>query len=184
MQPTPPGGAVLITGAYGTGKSSVGAEIADIIEEPALPYGFIDLDFLGWYGTPTNNSHIDSTVMLRNLRAVVTNYADVGVRYFILAGTVSSGSDLDAMREILPVPMRVVRLTLRLDEIMRRLSSDPTSGRKDDLAEAARQIANDEDAGLEDLTVANDRPIRAVAMEIVEWLGWIGSAELGRVSPG
>lgn len=83
-------------------------------------------------------------MLLRNLRAVVTNYTDVGVRYSILSGTVSARPDVEAMREILPVPMRVVRLTLSLDEIKRRLSSDPTSGRRDDLAEAARQIERDE----------------------------------------
>lgn len=173
MQTAAPGEAVLITGVCGSGKSSVAVEIADIIEGPGLPYGLLDIDFLGWYGTPTSNSHTDSSVRLRNLSAVVTNYADVGVRYFLLAGLVSSRSDLDAIRELLPVPMRVVPLTLPLDEITRRLSSDPTSGRRDDLAEAARQLANDEGAGLEELTVANDRPIREVATEIVEWLGWI-----------
>jgi chloramphenicol 3-O-phosphotransferase len=172
MQDATPGEAVLITGVYGSGKSSVAMEIADIIEGPGLPYGLIDLDFLGWYGTPTSNSHVDWTVKLRNVRAVVTNFADVGVSYFILAGLVSSQSDLKATREILPVPMRVVRLTLSLEEITRRLSSDPTSGRRNDLAEAARQLARDEGAGLEDLAVASDRPLREVAAEIVDWLGW------------
>ena len=28
-------------------------------------------------------------------------------------------------------------------------------------------------AGLEDLTVANDRPVNVVAMEIPTWLGWL-----------
>ena len=27
--------------------------------------------------------------------------------------------------------------------------------------------------GIEDLTVSNDRPIREVATEILDWLGWI-----------
>jgi hypothetical protein len=76
------------------------------------------------------------------------------------------------MHDILPIPIRVVRLTVFLDEITRRLSADPTSGRTDDLAEAARQITSNEGAGLEDMTVANDRPIRDVATEIVTWLGW------------
>jgi hypothetical protein len=172
MRAEPDGGAVLITGVYGSGKSSVAAEIADIIEGPRLPYALIDLDFLGWYGTETSDSHTDSTVWLKNLRAVVANYTDVGVRFFVLAGIVSSANDVEAMREILPKPMRIVRLTVSLAEITRRLASDPTSGRRDDLAEAGRQIASGEGVGLEDIAVANDRPIREVATEIVDWLGW------------
>ena len=167
------GEAVLIIGPYGSGKSSVGAELADLVEGPNLPYALIDLDVLGWYGTETSDSHTDSTVFLRNLRAVVATYADVGVRYFILAGTVATAGELEDIRDALPVPMRTVRLTLSLDEITRRLSMVPTSGRRDDLEEASRQIAAGEGVGLEDLAVANDRPIRELAREIVGWLGWL-----------
>ena len=43
---------------------------------------------------------------------------------------------------------------------LRRLAGDVTSGRRDDLREAAASIANNEGAGLEDVTISNDRPIR------------------------
>jgi adenylylsulfate kinase-like enzyme len=36
--------AVLITGLFGTGKSSVAVEIADILEKRGVPYAVIDLD--------------------------------------------------------------------------------------------------------------------------------------------
>jgi Mrp family chromosome partitioning ATPase len=39
---------VLITGVYGTGKSSVAAEIAETLERRGVPYGALDLDWLGW----------------------------------------------------------------------------------------------------------------------------------------
>ena len=68
--------------------------------------------------------------------------------------------------------MRVVRLTVPLPEIRQRLATNVTSGRQDDLLEAAGQIARSEGEGLEDLVVANDRPIGVVATEIMSWLGW------------
>src|SRR5688572_2781061 len=166
------GGAVLITGAYGSGKSSIAAEIADSIEERPLPYALLDLDFLGWYGTPTSDSHTDPSVLLRNLSAVVANYADVGVRYFILAGTITAPTELAGIRDTLPVPLRVIRLTLSLAETARRLGADPTSGRANDLRQAATQIASSSGAGLEDLTVSNERPLREVASAIIPWLAW------------
>ena len=34
--------AALITGLFGTGKSSVAIEMADVLEQPGLPYAVID----------------------------------------------------------------------------------------------------------------------------------------------
>ena len=67
----------------------------------------------------------------------------------------------------------LVRLELSLDEIERRLRSDVTTGRRDDLLEAAQWTAESVGVGLEDLTTTNDRPIRLVAYEIIDWLGWL-----------
>jgi hypothetical protein len=48
-----------------------------------------------------------------------------------------------------------------------------TSGRRDDLREAAASIATAEGAGLADVTVSNDRPISVVAREVMTFLGWL-----------
>jgi hypothetical protein len=49
------------------------------------------------------------------------------------------------------------RLTVPLSGIEQRLASDVTSGSRDDLREAASSITTAEDAGLEDVTIRNDR---------------------------
>jgi adenylylsulfate kinase-like enzyme len=36
--------AVLLTGLFGTGKSTVAAEMADLLEDARLPYAALDLD--------------------------------------------------------------------------------------------------------------------------------------------
>ena len=69
------------------------------------------------------------------------------------------------------MPLKVVRLTVPLQEIEKRLSHDVTTGRRDDLRAAAEWVAASSGVGIEDLTVPNDRPIREVAMEILNWLG-------------
>jgi hypothetical protein len=71
------------------------------------------------------------------------------------------------------MPLRVVRLTVPLAQIEERLRADVTTERRDDLREAAAWIATSRGVGVEDLTVANDRPIRQVATTILEWLGWM-----------
>jgi hypothetical protein len=67
----------------------------------------------------------------------------------------------------------VVRLSVQWPEIERRLSSDVTSGRGDDLRDAAASIAVNEGIGLEDIVIDNDRPVVTVARDVMTWLGWL-----------
>jgi gluconate kinase len=162
----------LITGVYGSGKSSVAAEIADILEKRGQRYAYLDLDFLCWGYPGSDDDGAEQRMMLRNLAPVVANYLEAGVRYLVLAGFVGDRSELDGLKGALPMSLRVVRLTVDLEEIERRLRADVTRGRRDDLREAAAQLAASEGVGLEDLAVANDGPVRPLAKHIVDWLGW------------
>ena len=164
--------AVLITGVYGSGKSSVAQEMAFLLEQQSAPYALLDLDFLGWADTGCGGRPAWLGVMLRNLTALVGNYLEVGVRFFVLAGAIRDPAELEALEAELSMPLRVVRLTVPLQEIEDRLRPDPTAGRRDDLRGAASWLAASVGVGLEDATVSNDRPIREVATDILEWLGW------------
>ena len=163
--------AVLITGVFGTGKTSVAVEMADIAEKAHLPYAVLDLDWLMWF--EPGDEEDGHRMMLANLSAVVSNYLGAGVRLFILARSIRNSSELDGVRATLAMPLRVVRLEVGLPEIERRLRSDVTTARQDDLREASAWLAAANGVGIEDLAVGNDRPIRDVATEILDWLGWI-----------
>lgn len=67
----------------------------------------------------------------------------------------------------------VVRLEVPLPDIERRLASDVTSGRRDDLREAASSIAAAEGADIEDVAISNDRPIGVVARDVMTFLEWL-----------
>jgi hypothetical protein len=164
--------AVLITGVYGSGKSSVAQEMAYLLEKQSAPYALLDLDFLGWAGTGGAGRSEWYSMMLRNLAALVGNYLDVGVRFFVLAGSIRDLAELEALEAGLSMPLRVVRLTVPLREIEDRLRPDPTSGRLDDLRAAASWVTASVGVGVEDRTVSNDRPICEVAADILGWLGW------------
>ena len=82
--------------------------------------------------------------MLRNLAAVVSNYREGGISVFVLAYFVSSPDELRGIRDACGVPLR----------------------------EAARQIAAGQGVGIEDIALANDRPVPVVAEQIMTWLGW------------
>ena len=165
-------GAVLITGVYGSGKSSVAQEIAHLLEQRNAPYALLDLDFLGWFDASAEGGPTEQGVMLRNFAALVDNYSAVGVRFFVLAGAIRDGAQLDGIKAELPMPLRVVRLTVPLAKIEERLRSDPTTGRREDLREAAAWVAGSVGIGIEEATISNDRPIQEVAAEILDRLGW------------
>jgi hypothetical protein len=161
---------VLITGVYGSGKSSVAEEMAAVLEEHNAPYALLDLDFLAWFDT--GGGPTEHWMMLTNLAAVVGNYLAVGVRFFVLAKAIRDAAELEDLRAGLPMPLKVVRLTVPMEEIEERLSRDPTTGRRDDLRDAAAWVAASSGVGIEDLAVPNDRPIREVAIDVLDWLGW------------
>jgi adenylylsulfate kinase len=164
---------VLLTGVYGSGKSSVAEEIAYLLEQRGEPYALLDLDYLSWAGTGTGDRAAELGLMLQNLGAVAANYRRAGIRLFILAYFARSPGDVQGVRQALGLPLRVVRLEVRLSDIERRLAGDVTSGRRDDLREAASSIAAAEGAGLEDVAIANDRPIGVVARDVMTFLRWI-----------
>jgi hypothetical protein len=166
--------AVLIIGAYLTGKSSVAAEIADILEDRGIFYALLDLDYLGWADAPGYDGHGDDPwLFVANLRAVTDNYGAADVKRFLVAGYVSDHPSLDAIVGVLDMPTRVVRLEIPLEEIARRADADPTSGRADDFRESQGQVGSQASKELEGAIVRNDRPIRETAFEILDLLGWL-----------
>ncbi len=164
---------VLITGVYGSGKSSVAAEIGYLLEQQGMRYALLDLDYLGWAAASAGDRAGEFHLMLQNLTAVASNYRQAGIRLFVLAHLIRDPGELRSVREALGVRLRTVRLALGLADIERRLAGDVTSGRVEDLAAAASSIAESEGAGIEDVVIANDRPVGDVAREVMTFLGWL-----------
>lgn len=165
--------AVLLTGLFGTGKSSVAVEMADVLEKRGERYALIDLDFLCWGDPGSDLPGAEHQMMLRNLAPVTANYLDAGVTRFVLARGMRDRAQVESLRETLGMPLTLVELQVPWDEIERRLSDDLTAARADDLREAREWLVSGDHHGLADLTVDNhERPLHDVAMEILERLGW------------
>jgi hypothetical protein len=67
----------------------------------------------------------------------------------------------------------VVRLPVSVQDIERRPALDVTSGRGDDLRDAAASIPAGEGSGVEDIVINNDREVKTVAHEVMSWLRWL-----------
>jgi gluconate kinase len=165
--------AVLLMGVFGSGKSTVAADIADVLEAAEVPFAALDLDWLTWTNVSGASRADEHRMMLVNLAAVVGNYLDAGAQHFVLARSIHDRDELSSLSEALAMPLRTVELTLPYEEIARRLAADPTDGRRDDLARTAEWIDRAAGSGLADVTVSNGRPVREVALEILAWLQWL-----------
>lgn len=163
---------LLISGVYGSGKSSIAAEIAVMLERRNVAYAAIDLDWLKWFHVPGVDADEAERVYLANVTSVVENVRNAGVDHLILAMAVRDRAEVWALENAAGVRLRVVRLEVPFDEVVRRLQDDPMSGRRDDLAIATQWLANSTGVGVEDRTFHNHGSIRDVAQEIIEWLGW------------
>jgi thymidylate kinase len=163
-------GAVLLTGVYGAGKTTVAEEVATLLEDALPPFAAIDLDWLAWSNVP-GAGHDDTAILAANLRAVAGTYRAAGARRFVLAGSVDAAA-LAAIQDALAMPVLVVRLEVPLDEVERRLAEAPTAGRAEDLETARAQLAAEAGAGLEDAVLDGTRPVAETARAVLALAGW------------
>ena len=64
--------AVLVTGTFGSGKTTVVAEMAELIERRDFRYAALDLDWLTWGWPGDDESEMSEfRLMLENLELVV-----------------------------------------------------------------------------------------------------------------
>jgi hypothetical protein len=164
--------AVLVTGVYGAGKSSVVADIGAVLQDRGERFGLLDVDWLGWFDAG-GDGVLHDRVLHANVRHVCAAYLDVGVRRLALARSIKNQEQLDAIRSAVPVPLRVVRLEVDAAVVEQRLSCDPTEERQvDDLRVAREWLGAGYGVGLEDLLLPGDRPVRETVEAICSWLGW------------
>ncbi len=166
--------AVLLTGVYGAGKSTTAIELVDRLGASGAAAAAIDLDWLDWFDAPIDwDEHDDPRIGLANLAAMRGTYLGVGVRLFVLAGTVRTDAHLAGLRDALRMPLAVIRLDVPLDVIETRLHGDANASRADDLRVAARDLAAGAEAAMPaDWVVDANRPLADVTDAILAWLGW------------
>lgn len=170
-----PAEAVLLAGVFGVGKSTVAADLAAILEAVGVPYGALDLDWLAWTNANGSTRTDFMDMMTRNLRVVAGHYSAAGARRLILAGSIRDRDELDTVREAVAVPLRTVELIVPFPEIERRLSSDPTDERHQDLANSAEWLADGVGTGIFDIAIGNDAAVRDVSTQVLGWLGWLNA---------
>jgi hypothetical protein len=177
---------LLITGTVGVGKSTVAAEINDVLADLKVPNAAVDLDALVWQWPPT--SKWNSDLMFENLASLWPNFRAHGATRLILARVLEDRSELVRYRAAVPgAEISVCRLmapeAARLDRLRGRMPAGPSRdwhlGRTVELERTLDRRA------CEDFAVENgDRPVRDVALEVLVRAGWISSEDVIRPERG
>jgi len=165
---------LIVTGTVGVGKTSVAAEISDILSAHEVPHAFVDLDALS--NSWPRHGRFNEEIAYRNLASVWINFQQAGARRLIVSCVVESEDDLARLRETVPGASIVVcRLIASAETRKSRLRGREVGAsltwhlnRTTELEGILRQAA------LEDFQVQNEnRPLDLVAREVLELAGWL-----------
>jgi hypothetical protein len=166
---------LLITGTVGAGKSTIAYELNDALRELEIPNAMVDLDALCAHWPSSSKWNAD--LMFENLALLWPNYQAHGATHLVLAHVLEDRAELDRYRAAVPAAdVTVVRLVTPAELRAQRLVGRMPPGASLDwhLFRTGELEAILDDAAVADLVVDNgERPVRDVAMEILQRAGWI-----------
>jgi chloramphenicol 3-O-phosphotransferase len=163
--------ALVITGAPGTGKSSVLQALANLLEVEHVPFGALESEQLAW-GSPW----LPHAAWLLVLARVIDLQREAGRELFLVAATTETADELrDVLEALAAVRVLVVCLKAAPDTVAARIAQrepDAWPG-KQTLIAHARELAESIPSieGLDAIVDTDDRDPVDVAREIRDALG-------------
>ena len=169
---------LVISGAMGAGKSTVMEAVGDLLIERDVPSSMIDLDFLGQVWPPPPDDPVLNGLIVENIAAIWPLFRKRGVRVFVMARLIRSAAIWESYKRSIPeADWTLVRVTAPREVIEGRLAKRHELDISPRVFERHRQwsveVTKDLDKRqIEDFTVVNEGPLRAVAERISDrWLG-------------
>jgi deoxyadenosine/deoxycytidine kinase len=165
---------LLITGTMGAGKSTVMAEASDVLTIQHVEHAAVDGDALG--AAYLESMARNDEVIYANLECVCKNYAQLGVRRFLLAFALENRAALEScVRAVSAHNVVVCRLDASLPTMQDRIKlREPGLLQAEFVARVETLNAILDRASLEAFTVTNEgRSVTEVAREMLIRAGWL-----------
>ena len=167
---------LLISGPVGVGKSVIGGEVAEILEEAKIPHTFIDFDQIRYtYPRPADDPW-GNQLGFKNLAAIWHNCSIAGSLNLIISYVVEDSSFIDMLMNTIPDgDVSTVQLSAKLETLETRLTGrEIGSGltwHKHRAGELAVSLA-DESTPSNYRIDTDDRTVIEIANEIVSKTEW------------
>ncbi|MEU9993882.1 hypothetical protein [Streptomyces sp. NPDC050848] len=170
---------LLIGGRAGVGKTTVGWEVSARLRAATVPHCVLEGDYMGQaHPAPEGDPH---RVALgeRNLKAVWSNFAELGYRRLVYTNTVSVLPGNTAMfQRVMGSDVRIIRVLLTASDVTageRLAGRELGSELEQELAGSARKARLlDEQAPEDTVRVATDgRSVLDIAGEVVAATCWL-----------
>lgn len=166
---------LIITGPPGVGKTTVAAEVSELLDSAGVAHAFVDIDSLRWCYPRPPGDRFRNALAMKNLAAVWTNFQAAGAGRLVLADVLESRDDLERYRAAVPgAEIVVIRLQASLRTLERRLAQrEVGAGLERHLRRAAELVALMEQRRVEDILIDTDnQPVTAVARDVLAQSGW------------
>lgn len=162
---------LVVTGAVGVGKTTVAWEIAEVLEERDVRYGFFDPDAVHFHPRPADD-RFGYRVSLAALAAV---WPLMDADRLVLPMIVETRAALDLVGAAIgELEVVVARLTAPASVVEERLRTrEVGAGLEWHLARALELEAHWRDHPVEDVVVENVGAVRGVALEVLRHARWV-----------
>ena len=161
-----------MNGTCGSGKTTIGAAVAELAARSGESVAFVDMDALSQSWPRPQDDPFNKVLGIRNLSSVVRNFSDDGVMSVVIAGVIRDEEDLARYEEALRLNLTVVRLLAPLDVIDERLRSRHGDADAKGMAwhrQRAPELSEILDrSAVRMVAVSNTRQVSEVAQEVFE----------------
>lgn len=167
---------LVVNGSVGSGKTSVAAAAARLLEQRGVPHAWVDVDALCQVWPAPDGDPYATAVAFRNLEAVARTFAAAGYRHVVVPRVVEDPADRERYEAAFDgADVRIVRVTAPEAVRTARLVARGPAGSSRDwhLARTVELEALLGAAGVDDAVVVNDRRPEDAAAEVLAAAGWV-----------
>ena len=167
---------LLISGPVGVGKTTVGEEVSNLLEQRGVTHTFLDMDCLAATYPRPSDDRFGTRLALLNLREVWTNCVAAGSRNLIISRVVETQHDVEEIQRMVPTSRPVICL-LRASHrtlVKRVRARELGSGRSWHEARAIELAKSLERSAPADFVIETEgRPLPEIADEVAGKVDWV-----------
>jgi hypothetical protein len=161
---------LVINGPCGAGKSTVGFECMEILEERGIPAAMVDAELA--YFHPQRG--MGENVAERALAAVWPVYRDEGIDRLLLPRVIEKQLHLDIVERAIPdARIQIAWLDVPPAVVAGRLGERERGSALQWHIERAEEIRRNAGDDFADFRLDADREVRAIAVDLLDRAGWV-----------